>query len=213
MATTLRVLVLLLLVVAGVTGRAVWAGEHEIASSSDALRAGDAASAIVHARAAALWYAPGAPHVRVAYGRLMALGREAEQRKAWDTALASYRAVVTASASTRWWIEPHRAEADEARAAIARIEAKVGARAPLAATEPAATVEQAQLNALAARSGPSPLWKLVLVAAFCVMLAGLVLLLRFGLDETGRLQRARALPALAVAVLGLLGYCAALLLA
>lgn len=208
-----RLLFMLVLLVAAITVRVVWAGEGEIAKSSDALRAGDADDAIVHARAAALWYAPAAPHVRVAYGRLMALGREAEQRKAWRTALAAYRAVVTSFASTRWLIEPHRADAAEAEAAIARIEAKSGARAPLAATEPAAAVEQAQLTALATDVGPSAFWKLVLAASFLAMLAGLAIFLRLGLDETGRVQPARALPALAAAALGLVGYCAALLLA
>ena len=60
------------LVIAAATVRVVLAGEREIKDSTAALRAGDPHAAALHARRAAGWYAPGAPHVRVAYDRLIA---------------------------------------------------------------------------------------------------------------------------------------------
>ena len=53
--------------VAAATLRVITSGEREIAASTDGLRAGDPHAATEHARRAAGWYAPGAPHVRVAY--------------------------------------------------------------------------------------------------------------------------------------------------
>jgi hypothetical protein len=109
-------ILLLVAISAAVTARVVWAGEREIAASTDALKGGDADAAIVHARAAAYWYAPGAPHVRVAYERLFALAEEAEKRRLWATALFAYRAVISASASTTWLVTPHAEDAPRGRA-------------------------------------------------------------------------------------------------
>lgn len=207
MTQLLRGLLLFVVVVAAIMARVVYSGEREIAESSAALRAGDADKAIIHARMAALWYTPGAPHVRVAYGRLMALGREAEERKMWDTSLFAFRSVVSASASTRWAIEPHAEDVARAEEAIARIEAraKVG-EAPEAMSSPA----------LAAMASPGviPLvWKLVLGLSFVGMGGGLGALLRFGIDESGRVDRRRGLIPGVAAALGLLCYVAALFFA
>ncbi|NUP14387.1 MAG: hypothetical protein HOW73_50800 [Polyangiaceae bacterium] len=212
-----RTLVASLLVVvalaAAATARVVWAGEKEVVKSTEALEKGDADDAIVHARAAALWYAPGAPHVRVAYARLMTIAKEAEQRKLWETALFAYRAIVTASKSTQWVTTPHAAEADEATRAIARIEAKTGVRAPEASTEPTNVIEQRILTSLAEDTRPSFFFRAVLGASFIGMLIGLASFMRFGVDESGRVRLVGAVPALVAAILGLVGYCAALFLA
>ncbi len=79
--------------------RRAWccSGEKEIALSTAALRAGDAHAAVEHARRAAGWYMPGAPHVRVAYERLLALGTAAEGLGDRDTALFAFRGVRTAA--------------------------------------------------------------------------------------------------------------------
>ncbi len=196
----------ILLVVAIATARVVVAGELEIAASTRALESGDAHEAAVRARAAALWYAPGAPHVRVAYGRLMALGREAEARKLDDVALFSYRAVTTASTSTRWAITPHEGDANEARAAIARIEGRSGERPPGLVTEPKETIERAQLEALAVDLAPRPAFVAALAGSFLVLLSALVWVWARAFDETGRLDWGRARVATGVAVLGLAGY-------
>lgn len=201
---------LVVLVAAAATLRVVVAGEDEIAASTRALEAGDAQEATFRARNAALWYAPGAPHVRVAYGRLLALGREAERKRKPEAALASYRAIITANTSTRWLLEPAAAEAEEARQAVARINAKATDRPPGLATEQAATLEQAELAALARTFAPRPAWIVVLVVSFGILLLGLALAVGRAFDETGRIDWPRARLGLAAAALGLAGYATAL---
>lgn len=198
-----RALLLVVLLFGALTARVVFEGERQIRESTQALEAGDAEAAIFHARAAALWFAPGAPHVRVAYGRLMALGREAEERKLWDTALSAYRGVVSASLSTRWLVQPHAADATLAEAAIERIETRKRA----GATEETETV----LSTPAEASAPS--MRVLLAAGFVATIGGLALLLLRGVDETGRLLGRRALPGIFVAVLGVGLYVVSLFLA
>jgi hypothetical protein len=208
----LRALLVFVLGVAVVTFRVVFAGEREIARSTAALEAGDPALATDHARLAATWYAPGAPHVRVAYGRLLALAREAENRKSRDVALLAYRGIVTASASTTWLVVPHDADASEARAAIARLES-TAPRPIEAATQPPGEVERELAAALARTPGPSRLWSVVLAASFVALAAGIAIVLRRALDETGRLHRGPAAAGAALGLAGLAGYALALWLA
>jgi hypothetical protein len=210
--SALRIVLIVVLVGAAVTFRVVFAGEREIARSTAALEAGDPVAATDHARRAATWYAPGAPHVRVAYGRLLALAREAEKRKSRDVALRAYRAITTASASTSWLVVPHRSDAREAAEAIARIEST--AERPISsATDPAAEVERELLATLAAEPGPSRSWAVVLGASFLALAAGVALVLRRALDETGRIHRGPALVGGAIAGVGLCAYALALWLA
>ncbi len=210
--SALRALLVFVLGVAVLTFRVLFAGEREIARSTAALEAGDPMLAIDHARQAATWYAPGAPHVRVAYGRLLALGREAENRKSRDTALLAYRAIVTASTSTTWLVVPHEADAAEARAAIARLEST--APRPIAtATQPPAEVERELAAALARSPGPSRIWSVVLAASFVALAAGIAIVLRRAIDETGRLHRGAAALGAAIGFAGLAGYAFALWLA
>ena len=202
----LGALVAVLAVLAVATLRVVLAGEAELRASTTALENGDPHEAAVRARAAALWYAPGAPHVRVAYGRLMALGAEADQRKLDDVALFAYRGVTTASASTRWLFPPHAEDAKQAEAAIARIEARSGERPPATATEPKETIEKEQLSQLATRYAPEPGWIVALSAAFLLLIGGLAWIWGRAFDETGRLDWKRARPGLIAGVLGFSAY-------
>lgn len=199
-----RALLLAVVLFGALTARVVFEGERQIQESTRALEAGDAETAIFHARAAALWFAPGAPHVRVAYGRLMALGKEAEERKLWDTALSAYRGVVSASASTRWLVRPHASDVSLAEAAIERIETKKRAGAPAAPSE-SLDPPRAEPSTFAPRS--------FLVAGFLGTIVGLALLLRRGVDETGRLIVRQALPGLLLSALGLVLYVVSLFLA
>lgn len=208
----LTVVFVFVLGASGLTLRVVLAGEEEIARSTAALEAGDPVLAIDHARAAATWYAPGASHVRVAYGRLLALAREAEKRKQKDLALRAYRAITTASSSTAWVVVPHASDAAEARAAIARMES-TSERPIDSATEPASTIEQRLLVELAREPGPSRLWSLVLGGSFLLLLAGVAVVIRSALDETGRLHRGPAVVGGLVAAVGVVGYALALWLA
>jgi hypothetical protein len=204
--SALGALIGIIVVVAIATARVVVAGEAELAASTRALESGDAHEAAVRARAAALWYAPGAPHVAVAYGRLMAIGREAEKRKLDDVALFSYRAVTTASTSTRWAITPHQTDANEARTAIARIEGRSGERPPDRVTDPKEAMERAQLEALAVDQAARPAWVAGLAVSFLVLLSGLGWVWARAFDESGRLDWARARVATGIAGLGLIGY-------
>lgn len=208
----LRVALAVVVVVGAVSGRVIVAGERALATSTEALRAGDPARATTHAREAATWFAPGASHVRVAYGRLLALGREAEKRRLREPALEAYRAVVTASASTRLVIEPFHREVDEARVAIARLEAS-GERAPSLASEPAEAIEREQLAELARTPRAMRPWSLVLAGSLVAMAAGLVVVLRRGFDETGRTVAAGAVGGAVLVAVGLCGFVAALVLA
>jgi hypothetical protein len=181
--------------------RVVAAGEREIAESTDALRAGDAHAAALHARRAAGWYAPGAPHVRVAYERLIALATAAEGLGRADTALFAWRAVRTAALETRWLTTPHAEDLELANAAIARLSA-AAPRPPGTRTEPAATVERQHLAALARDDAPRVGWVVALVGAFAAWVAGAVWVVRRGVTVTGQWVWPKAAPGLAVCAAG-----------
>jgi hypothetical protein len=198
----LRAVLVVVTVIAVLTMRVVVAGELEIAESTRALVAGDPRGAASHARAAALWYAPGAPHVRVAYARLLALGRAAEEHHDREIALYAYRAITDASASTRWIVVPHQGDARQAREAIARIES-TAPRPPATALEPAPVIERAQLDELSRETGPRVAWIVALAVAFAVWVGGLGFVLLRGFDGAGRMLRGRAAVGGAIAAVGL----------
>ncbi len=179
------------------TARVELSGEKEIALSTEALRAGDAHAAAEHARRAAGWYMPGAPHVRVAYERLLALGTAAEGLGDRDTALFAFRGVRTAALETRWILTPHEDDLDLANRAIARLSAQAP-RAPALRTEPPAAVEREQLEALARDEAPRTGWVIALVAGAFTWAAGAVAVALRGVGATGALSLRRALPGLVV---------------
>ena len=190
------------IVVAAITLRVVVAGELEIAASTQALLAGDPREATLHARAAATWYAPGAPHVRVAYERLLALGDAAEKRQNREIALLAFRSVRVASASTRWLIVPHAADVVRANEAVARIDSNVP-RPPKTSLEPAPGIERAELETLARDTGPRREWIAALVVAFATWGLGLGSVLFRAIDESGKIAWGRARIGLGVALAGL----------
>ena len=165
------------LVVGAATLRVLASGEKEIALSTAALKAGDAHAAAEHARRAAGWYMPGVPHVRVAYQRLLALGTVAEGLGDRDTALFAFRGVRTASIETRWLLTPHDDDREKADRAIARIEAGAP-RAPALRSEPPASVEREQLEALTRDEAPATGWVVGLVAGAIAWAAGAALVAR-----------------------------------
>jgi hypothetical protein len=192
-------------VLAVLTLRVVVAGELEIAESSRALVAGDPREAVVHARSAALWYAPGAPHVRVAYERLLALGAAAEAHHDADTSLLAYRGVTTASESTKWVVVPHRADALQAREKIARIEATLP-RPPDQRLEPTPSIERAELEELSREHGPQVVWVIALATSFVLWAAGLLWVVVRGFDGSGRLSLPRSALGVIAGVLGFVGW-------
>lgn len=192
-------------VVAAITARVILAGEREIALSTAALRAGDPHEAALHARRAAGHYAPGAPHVRVAYERLIALAAKAESVGDKPTALFAWQSIRTAAIETRWIVTPHAADLERANAAIARLqsaeERPLGTR-----TEPTKTIERDALAALTRDESPHVPWVITLVAGFLAWTLGAALLIRRAVTSTGQIVWSRATTALALTVGGVLAW-------
>jgi hypothetical protein len=198
----LRIAAIVGVIVGGASLRVVVAGEREIAESTAALRAGDAHAAALHARRAAGWYAPGAPHVRVAYARLAALATAAEGLGDRETALYAWNAVRTAAIETRWLVTPHEDDLDRANKAIARISA-AAPRPPGTQTEPAAVVERQALEALTRDELPRTPWVAALAASFVAWIGGAVWLSRRAVSVTGRVDLRRAAPGLIAMAVGI----------
>lgn len=189
-------------VVGAASIRVVVAGEREIALSTAALRGGDARDAAQHARRAAGWYAPGAPHVKVAYERLITLARAAEGRGDRELALYAWSGVRTAALETRWLVTPHEDDLDQANKAIARIGA-AAPRPPGTLTEPAPVVERQLLEGLARDEMPRTPWVAALVAAFAAWSFGAAWLARTAVSATGRVELRKAAPAAFATALGI----------
>jgi hypothetical protein len=194
----------LVAVVAGAgTARVVAAGEREIAQSTAALRAGDPHAAALHARRAAGWYAPGAPHVRVAYDRLIALATAAEGLGNREIALFAWNGVRTAAIETKWIVQPHAEDLERANRAIARISAATPL--PLGANaEPAPILERKYLETLARDEAPRTAWIVALVVAFAAWVGGAIHLARRALTPSGRVLWGKALPGIVAIALGAL---------
>lgn len=164
----LSVLAVVITVLGVATLRVVYSGEAELRASDAALDAGDAREAIVRARRAARWYAPGAPHVAVAYDRLIALAEASEANRHDDLALLAWRGVRVAVIETRWIVPTHPEHLERANSEIARIVAKV----PRAA-EPDPLIRAEELAKLRRHEPPRTLWVVSLALGFALLAAGL----------------------------------------
>ena len=194
---------LVAVVTGAATARVVAAGEREIAQSTAALRAGDPHAAALHARRAAGWYAPGAPHVRVAYDRLIALATAAEGLGNREIALFAWNGVRTAAIETKWIVQPHAEDLERANRAIARISAATPL--PLGANaEPAPVLERKYLETLARDEAPRTAWIAALVVAFAAWVGGAIHLGRRALTPSGRVLWGKALPGIVAIALGAL---------
>jgi hypothetical protein len=189
------------LILGALTARVLWAGESEIAESSAALRRGDAQEAAVHARRAAGWYAPGAPHVRVAYERLVAIATAAEGLGDRELALLAWRGVRTAALETRWIVVPHEADLDRANRAIARIEA-AAPRPPGTRTELPQRIEEKQLAALLRDEAPRTAWVVALLVGLFSWAAGAALAVRRATSEPDKLSLGKARVGILIALAG-----------
>lgn len=197
----LRGVAALAIVFAAATARVVYSGEKEIGLSTDALKAGDPHGAAEHARRAAGFYAPGAPHVGVAYQRLLALGTAAEGLGDRETALFAFQGVRSASIETRWILDVH--DADRARAdhAIARIQSEAP-RPPGTRTLAPQAVEREALEALARDDAPRSEWIVVLLGGVLAAVAGALLVVQRALGATGLFDARRAAPGLGLLLAG-----------
>lgn len=190
-----------------VTARAVRDGEAALRLADASLRARDPMAAVVHAREAASWYVPGAPHVPAAYARLVHVARTAEAEGNPDTALFAWRAVRTAAIDSRWLLQPHAHDLEVANAAIARMasaEPNRGIAPPSIAPEQAERLTRA---VLAEPEGARAPYLAVLAAGLATMLAGAA----WTVARRGRKQPVEA--SLAVVALGAALYVVAALLA
>ncbi|MCC6553372.1 MAG: hypothetical protein IT372_10175 [Polyangiaceae bacterium] len=201
MLGALRALAIAGVILGAASARVVIAGEREIAESTAALRRGDAHGAAVHARRAAGGYAPGAPHVRVAYERLIALATTAEGLGKAEIALLAWRGVRSAAIETRWIVTPHEDDLARANAAIARISA-AAPRPPGTRTDPVAVALREHLEALARDEAPRTGWVAALVAGFAAWVAGAIWIVRRAVTVTGSWSFRRATPGVIVCAAG-----------
>src|SRR5687767_13418226 len=132
-------LLLAVMALAVLTARAVIEGRDQLRESDRAFNAGDLRAATVHARRAAVLYAPGAPHVAEAYARLGAIAFGSEAANNPEMAILAYSAMRGAALETRHLWVPYEAELQRANLGLARIEAR--GQSPLV---PVGTPEQIQ---------------------------------------------------------------------
>jgi len=186
------------LALAVVTGRAVVEGEAEMRESDRAFNEGDLRKATVHARRAAILYAPGAPHVRAAYERLLAIATGAEAEGESEIAQMAWRAVRGAALETRHVGVPHRTELDQANRNLARLASEPSSGTPSAFR---AGYEQA-LAALEKDSAPRARWVIALVIGFVLSVIGLFWIAARGINPDGSVAFARMRLGLALTVIG-----------
>jgi hypothetical protein len=177
------------------TGRELAVGQAEVTAADAAAARSDWGEAVVHARAAAEALVPGSPWPARGWGRLEAIGHDAEARGDDATAMLAYGAMRSAalatrapgSGSDRW-----RTKAEDALARVASYRRE--ARAPSA---PAASM----LDALR-ETEPPPTGTLALLALSGVaMLGGLARLAWAGGERAAQVLAAIGFVAYAVVLL------------
>ena len=186
-------LLLAVLMLGVLTARMVREGEAALAKSDAAFDRGDLREAILHARRAAVLYAPGAPHVNAAFARLRAVAVGAEAAGDPEVARQAWGAVRGAALETRHVTAPHQAEIDRANSALARLQ--TAGAAPAERTAAVARLER--------DDAPRAPWVGVLGAGFGLFLAGLVVLVARGVTPSGKPSWRALGVAVALALAGL----------
>lgn len=170
-------LLLGVLVLAALTARMIVQGEAELKTSDAAFDRGDLPEAVLHARRAAISYAPGAPHVAAAFARLRAIALGAEATGDVAMARRAWGAMRGAALETR---HPFASRDEE----LARADENL---ARLSAT--ASSGRQAAAKLLARDDAPRAVWVLVLGFGFVLFTASLVVAGRLGVSRTGEISR------------------------
>jgi hypothetical protein len=190
-------LTLLVVALGAMTFRVVHDGEAALAESDAAFNRGDLATAVLYARRAATAYAPGAPHTRAALARLRAVAVGSEGVGDIASARLAWGAIRAAAVETRSFVEPYRAERDEADQALARLLAVAPSSDPDARIRAVAKAR----DALSRIPGPAPGDSLLLLLGFGLSGLGFGLVAVRGLTREGRvIPREFALGALVFAV-------------
>jgi hypothetical protein len=194
------VLLLGVLALAALTGRAVIDGEEQMRLSDATFDQGDLRAATEHARRGAVLYAPGAPHVQAAYERLHAIAVGAESAGKHELAQAAWRAMRGAALETRHVWVPRAAELARANDNLARLSGS-DPKAQLGAAEAAAALDRAK-SELERDHAPAALWIGVLVAGFLLSALGLGLAALRGVTPEGKLVVRDARLALVLSAVG-----------
>ncbi|MFO0569965.1 MAG: hypothetical protein U0263_30240 [Polyangiaceae bacterium] len=192
-------LLLAVLAVAVLTLRAVNEGEAHMKESDAAFDRGDLSTALLHARAACVMYAPGAPHVRRGYDRLMAIALGAEAAGQRRTADAAWRAVRSSALETRHAFPVFPKELARADEALARL-ARQSPDAPVGSSE-RELLERARAD-LARDDSPSAPWLVLLALGFAAALAGLGIVGFSGVTPEGKWALGRAKLGLLLSLAG-----------
>jgi hypothetical protein len=191
--------------------RMVIEGRGEDRASDAALSAGDVAAATVHARRAAAAYVPLASHMGSSYRRLRTIAQQAEMRGDPEAALFAWRAIRSASIASSWLCPTAARERRFADAAIARLSAaRHGASLPArrAITEDAARRFAAELEPdnVPARSRVA-----VVLGGLFALVAGATWWVRSAVSADGKVDMSRAKGAVALCVMGGIGWVVGLL--
>jgi hypothetical protein len=190
-------LTLAVLALGAMTFRVVREGEAALVESDAAFNRGDLANAVLHARRAAIAYAPGAPHTRAALARLRAVAVGSEGVGDTASARLAWGALRGAALETRAFTEPYAAEREEADRALARLQSDPPASDPDARSRAIANAREA----LSRIPGPSAGGTLLLLVGFALAGGGLGWVAARGLTREGRLiPRAFTLGALVFAL-------------
>ncbi len=199
-------LLLLLVFQAAITARLVLEGERALAASDRAFDQGDVRTATLQARAAAIAYVPGAPHVDAAYERLIAIATGAEATGDRELAAAAWRAVRAAGNETRHLWVGRAAEVARANQNLARLEA-LTTEAPAdlgaeTAAERLARLEAEASGVLAQEATPRAPWLVVLSVAFALAIGGCLVVATRGVAPDGTLVPAGLRWGVVVFVIG-----------
>jgi hypothetical protein len=188
-----------------VSARVIYSGEAEIAAGTRALQSGQVREAIACSARAAEWYVPAAPHVKVAYGRLIRIAEAAEEHRRHELALVAWRSLRAAAKSTRWLYSPYESEGQRANRAIARLMA-LGSIRP----KPPAGLQQEYLQELMRDETPRVPYVLLLLfglGAFCM---GTIVAVKRMAGSFGELKWRAGRTPLLVALLGVAAWLLAL---
>ena len=168
------------------TARAVERGEAAVLASDRAFDQGKLHEAAHYARQAAVYYAPGAPHLRAAYERLRAVAVGAEAAGDRDTARFAWNAMRSAVLETRHVRVAFPEELAAANRALARLE--VQGDAPVSRRERLVQIKVAERD-LSQAAGTRTGWLALLGLGFVATVLGLA-----GFTLSGAQLRGRARP-------------------
>ncbi len=145
-------------------GRAWFEGRTALLATDRALRAGEGAKALHLARDAAGWWLPGSPFAEGAFARMRHIGHTAEVGGDVPAAVGAWRRLRASAARVRWPSAQLEADAAQARAALARLEASDPAREPARAPAGRASAPTGEPEPGAAAAALATLGGLVIFA-------------------------------------------------